>query len=166
MELNNVARFALVILLIGMIVGIGVLILDRMSTSPALYNDVTIANESVSWGAPQTNRSLAHGNITTFTKVANIAGTAYGSGNYSINTSAGILTVLSNTTGIGSGATVYVYYEYEDRNSEATQALGAARDALAELATSWMGLIVLIGALSVILVMVIRSFSGGSFNSR
>ena len=160
MEVNGLARFAIFIVLIGAIVGVGVLILDRMSTSPALYNDVTVANESVSWGAPQTNRTLAHGNISSFTSVANIAGTAYGSGNYSINTSAGILTVLSNTTGIGSGATVYVYYTYEDRNSEATQALVAARDALSDLATSWLGLIVLIGALAVILVMVIRSFAG------
>lgn len=165
MELNNVARFALLILLIGMIVGVGVLILDRMSTSPALYNDVT-ASESFTWPANGTNVSLAHGNITAFTQILNGSGTAVASANYTVFATEGIIKVLQNTSICKTGQTCIAYYDYEDRNSEATQALGAARDALAELATSWMGLIVLIGALSVILVMVIRSFSGGAFNAR
>lgn len=159
MELNGIARFALIVLLIGMIVGIGVLILDRMSTSPSLYNDVTVSGESFTWPANATNVSLAHGNITTFTRITNASGTTLAAANYTVFAEAGIVKALQNTTICKTGASCLAYYEYEDRNTKSTQALAAARDALADLATSWLGLIVLIGALSVILVMVIRSFA-------
>lgn len=85
MEVAQLYQFALLIVLVGMIVGIGVLLLDKLSQSSAI-------------------------------------------------------------------------------TPAAQEAINAARDALADLAVSWLGLIVLIGALAVILVMVIRSFSGGSFS--
>lgn len=85
MEVAQLYQFALLIVLVGMIVGIGVLLLDKLSSSSA----VTPAAQT---------------------------------------------------------------------------AINAARDALSDLAVSWLGLIVLIGALAVILVMVIRSFSGGAFS--
>lgn len=83
MDFGQLYQFALLIVLVGMIVGIGVLVLDKLSAS--------------------------------------------------------------------SGVTV-----------SAQTSINAARDALATIATSWLGLIVLVGAMSVILVMVIRSFGGGT----
>lgn len=82
MEVAQLYSFALLIVLVGMVIGIGVLVLDKLSQSSAITD-------------------------------------------------------------------------------KAQEAINAARDALADIATSWLGLIVLVGACAVILVMVIRSFSGG-----
>jgi hypothetical protein len=48
--------------------------------------------------------------------------------------------------------------------ADAQTAINAGRDALGEIATSWLSLIVLIGAISVVLVLVIRSFASGGFS--
>jgi hypothetical protein len=161
MEFNEIAKFALIIVLIGMIVGIGVLILDRMASSEALYNVETTTADTFVWPATGANATLDHPFITSFTSVKNASGSTVPTTNYTVYTTAGKITALANSTVCQTGTTCTAAYTYENRNSTATVTLNAARDALSDLATSWLGLIVLIGALSVILVMVIRSFSGG-----
>lgn len=158
MEVNKLATFTLFIVLIGMVAGTGILIFDKFST--AVYTDKTVSNESFVWPLNGSTVTLTNGNITSFSKVANIAGTAYLSGNYSVDTDTGVVTALSNTSGIITGATVYAYYTWRDRSSATNTALWSTRNGIADIPNSWLSLIVTVGVLAVILYFVLRSFGG------
>lgn len=156
MDFKELPKFAMAFVIIGLVVGIGVLLFDQMSTGT--YVDRTVANESFLWPQNGSTVALAHGNLTGLTDIHNSTGSTYLAGNYSVNLVTGVVTALSNSSGIASGATVYALYVWRDTGSEANIALYAVRDAIGTLATSWLGLIVLVGCLSIILVLVIKSF--------
>jgi hypothetical protein len=82
MEINQLYSFALTIVLVGLIVGVGVLVLDKFGT----------------------------------------------------------------TSGVGSSAST---------------AINASRDAVGDIADTWMTLIVTIGVMALIIFLVVRSFAGG-----
>lgn len=46
-------------------------------------------------------------------------------------------------------------------SAAAAAAINATRDAIATIATTWMGLIVTIGVLAIVITLVIRGFGGG-----
>jgi hypothetical protein len=164
MEIGNLSKFALIIVLVAMIVGVGVLVIDRLSTSDAAVIEKTGYNDSIVWPLLGANVTLDHGNITTFGYILNVSGNTMVAANYSIEASTGKVMALSNTTGIKTGQTVYAYYSWDDHNTESAVSLRAGRDALSEIATSWLSLIVLIGCIAIVLTMVIRSFgrAGGA----
>lgn len=145
------------IILVGMLVGVGVLTLDKFSSSVA--DSVSVINESFT--APQKDEvvSLANGNITAFTRVINTSGFAYSSGNYSVNLLLGILNNTGNQTPCVVNETCYAFYTYDDQNSKAAVTARKGRDAIGEVSTVWLSLIVTIAALAIIIMLVIKGFA-------
>jgi hypothetical protein len=160
MEFKELPRFALLIVLIGMIVGIGVLVLDKLASSPSVANTVSVTNESFTWPDNASNVTLAHGNITSFTQILNGSSVAVDPTNYTVLSTDGKITALQNTSICKTGASCFATYSWSDKNTKAATAFGAASDAVADIANSWIGLMVLVGALAIILVFVIRNFGG------
>ena len=156
-ELNNLYGFVLMLVMIGLIIGVGVLVLDKMSTT--VYMDRDVINESVVTPTNNTAVPLLRHDLVTFTSFINLSGEAYPAANYTVNLAAGNLTPLYNTSECREGDTCYASYTWRDYGSAATVALNNSRAAITPIASTWLTLIVTIVVLAIILTIVIRSFA-------
>lgn len=158
MELNNLLNVVVLFVLVGMVVGVGVLAMDKFST--ATREVVTVVNESFT--SPQINKtvSLANGNMSAFISVTNTTGAILASGNYTIDLDAGTLNNTGNQTPCLTGTTCYANYKYYDYNTDAATALNAGMTELSGVSTTWLGLIITIVILAIIIGLVINGFAG------
>jgi len=156
-ELNNLYGFVLMLVMIGLIIGVGVLILDKFST--AVYLDETVTNESVVTPANRTGINLVHNRLSKFISFVNLSGDAYPGENYTVDLVAGTINITYNNTQCWTGQTCYASYEWYNYGSTAVTALNNSRAAVTPIASTWLTLIVTIVVLAIILTIVIRSFA-------
>lgn len=158
MDYKSLPMFVLTIVLVGLLVGVGVLSLDKFGDAAA--ESTVITNESfVVPAAINGTVTLTNSNQTKFTQVLNSSGAVWASSNYSTVLSTGVLTVLDNSSGIcDSGDTCYAYYTYDNYNTQPVTAIYSGRDAVGEVSITWMDLIITIGILAIIIGMVIGGF--------
>jgi hypothetical protein len=162
MELQKILPAVLVLVLAAMVIGVGVLVLDKTGTDAA-YN---ILNENVTVKLNNgTNVSLSHGNITRLFSVGNAtnASQEVPSSNYTIWSEKGYIQggegLGANGASVFNNTNVAVYYEYKEYATAARTALYGGRDAVGGLSSNWMPLIVTIVALAIILGLVIGAFA-------
>lgn len=159
MEFKDLYPFVLMLVMIGMLLGIGILVLDNFRTTGTGVS-TAITNESfVMPAANATGTSLAHGNITAFTYVLNSTGDTCDATDYTITLASGAVLNTGQPKGCHNGTTVYAYYTYTDYNNAAATSMVNTRNAIATISTSWLPLIVIVAVLALILGLVIRSFN-------
>ena len=157
MEVKELLPAITVLLMTGLILGVGVLILDKFGES--ISTPSTSINETVTLSSGQV--MLAYGRVTSLTELRN--GT-----NRTTTDSALILGTNVNLTGydpayvvtsapISAAGKYNVTYNYL-ANTTSSKVLTAVNGAIAPIASTWMGLLVTIIVLSMILYMVVRSF--------
>ena len=158
MEIRDLYPFVLLLIMVGMVIGIGVIIIDSLADASRI--STPISNESFTMPAQNATVSLSHGNITSMTQILNSSGSALPSTNYSVDLDTGVLNNTHNETGFEEGETLYAYYVYDDYDTTAASSLHSTRDAISSVATDWLPLIVIVAVLAIILTLVIRSFAG------
>lgn len=167
MEIKNLYPFVLLIVLVGMVIGVGVLTLDKFSSTTFYQRD----NYNDSLGAPlkNTTRNLDWGNITAVEAVWNGTSNILPAACYELNASStdtvnvpGHFVYYNDTATCSvNGQTVfYVIYDYKDYATETRGAVNAALNEVKGIATNWLGLIVTVAILAIILFLVVRSFGG------
>jgi len=155
MEMKMLYTAVFAILLTGLIAGVGVLLLDK--TAIAVKTETTVVNESITIAAGTV--TLANDDVLSISTVANSTGNGTRDAAITLNeqinwTTAGVITVGGD---MGNG--VYnITYAY-DKDSAATTAMAAGRDATADVPEDWLALIVLIVVMAIILTMVLSSFA-------
>ena len=160
MDFKKAPAIIILLILLGMVVGVGVITLDKFRTS--VRELTTVTNESFTVPAINGSITLAKGeNATALTTILNSNGSIYGSGNYTFSAVDGTVTFLTNTTPCQTAETdcvaTYTYYEYQ---TDSGTAAGSGRDAVADVSNTWMALIVTIIVLAIIVGMVIVGFAG------
>jgi len=153
MEVKAIPTIVMFLVLSGMLLGIGVLTLNKFSTS---VRDSTIATDeqvTLTGGAGTT----AHGNITTWTELYN--------GTNSSETFTLVLgTNVTASTGaiqladVSKNGTWNVSYIY-DEEGDASTTTNSVVEAVSPIASDWMPLIVTVAILSIVLLLVLRSFA-------
>jgi len=178
MRVNDLSKFVLLVVLVGMILGVGLIVLDSFSV--ATRSDSSLINETVSLS---TLRNEANGNVTegllnlangylksvSSARLINDNGTTYllAEGiDYSLVTAEETSSItfkdslaLSDTDDGLSGNNTEVLYVFKETNT-ASSGIGSTVDALIPIATTWLPLIVTIAVLAIILGLVIHSFGG------
>lgn len=157
MEVKELPGLALMLVLVGMIVGIGVLITSQFGA--VVYVDTAITNETVVWPATGATVALTFHNVTAVTQILNDTGGAEPTANYTIDLTSGVITNDGNTSACTQGDDCYVYYTFRNYETATKVALDSAGSAISGIATSWLALIITIAVLAILLVLVIRSFS-------
>ena len=156
MDMEKLPQFVILLVIVGMLLGVGILVLDKFSDSAR--ESTTITNESFVMPVANKTVSLAQEDLTSFTKIMNSSGATLGSGNYSVVLSAGTVNNTGNAVGFLNGSTVYAYYVYDDYTSTPVTSIRSTRDAIAEISTSWLPLIIIVAILGLILGLVLASF--------
>jgi len=161
MEFGRLQELVLMIIGVGMVLGAGVITFLSLATASATVE--SISNESVVWAGNETNptnRTLAHGNLTSFTYFLNHSGDALPGSNYTIFLEEGIVQIEWNASDyvVNSNDTVFAYYSYTDYDTATEDTMNNMVSASEPIATTWIPLIVTIFALAVIIVLVVRSF--------
>lgn len=162
-DLNTLYQFVLLIVLTGMVIGVGILTLDKIG-SATFYSRT--ANDSSFSVNNESGSFLSWGNITTL-KVVNRTSSIsdlISSSCYTVDTTTGNFTWVGNTTALcnsTAGALFDIIYGYKDFATATRDATAAAGAEVGNIATDWIGLIVTIFILAIILGLVIRSFRPG-----
>ena len=150
MEIKKLPAIVLLIVLVGLIIGVGTLTLDKFGIAA---KDSTTLLESVTFTAGA--GSTANDDVTAVNYITN--GTITAPSNNISFTSAGVIT-SGNSSIVGAYNVSYTY----DKDSKATTTLSSSRDEVSNVSTVWLGLIITIVVLALILALVIRSFSFGA----
>lgn len=166
MEFKQLYPFTLLLILIGMVLGVGILVLDNFGDATKESTDVV--NESVVF-TNGVGAATANDEVTTVTYVGNstigctVFNTALWCANYTGGGALAGATITLNVSTFSTNAngTFQVSYTY-DADSDATTATADTVTAMSAISSTWLPLIVTIAVLAIILVLVIRSFNIGS----
>ena len=155
--------FVVLIVLVGMIIGVGVLISDKFgsATSNIVYN----INQTFSEGTWVNNSvvDLSGGNITAVHRVTNHTG----SGNiapgacYFVNKTPGTIMFVNSSVPCDMLPSISIIYDWKNYDTITRRTMSSVTDEIGAIATDWLGLIVTVMILSIILFLVVRSFSPG-----
>jgi len=148
MELPKLYQFALLIVIVGMLLGVGILALDKFGVAAkeeaTITESVAIVSKVGASANDDTTDLLAFYNSTN-TWVVDV----------DVNlTAAGVVTTRANV----SDGTYTMNYTY-DKDTAATTATTNTNTELGTIASTWIGLIVTIFVLAIIITLVISSFS-------
>ena len=159
METQNLPAIILSFVMVGMILGVGILTLD--SFGPASSGRTTITAESATFTFNSTI-TLANGHVVSFTGITNSSGVTVPASNYSASVSGATVSVGNCTSCMGTknGDAVTLSYIYDKYDSHAKTGTDNVVTAAGTISSTWLPLIVTIIALSVILLLVMRSFRG------
>ena len=158
MEIKQLQGFVLLIVLVGMILGVGILTLDKFGE--AVKNDVTVINETIA--VSSLTATTANNDVTAINSIYNqtlevvVMTTGTGENNFTFSTGGTLL--FNGSIPNGDYLITYVY----DADSAATTGLTNTASAMAPIATTWLPLIVTVGALAIVLGLVIASFSASN----
>ncbi len=170
-ELNQLYSFVLLIVLVGMVIGVGVITVDKIGSSTSYkridYNDTSVTNPLIN----QTLVALDFGNITKVSKVINATSPGseqLDSSCFTINTTSGQFRYdnVSLSCATLAGSDIEIIYDYKDFNTETKKATSSVVTEIANIATDWIGLIITVFVLAIILFLVVSSFSPGNFGGR
>lgn len=156
METKELLGIVLLLVMVGMILGVGVLVLDKFGT--ATQTETAVAHENITVAASAA--TLTYHDIVSIDWIAN--GTQNKTTGFNIVgsqvnfTARGIVVQAANWSDVWYEIT-YAY----DKNESSTDTLTDTRAAITPISSTWMSLIVTIVILSIILTLVIRSFSFG-----
>lgn len=154
MEIKDLYPFVFLILSIGVLLGIGIVVLDVFSD--AVKDTGFVQNESIAIAGQA--GSTANDEVIAWSYFGNSTYHCTGPTNpICVNVSADG-DVTANST--FANATYQITYTYE-RDSAGTTAVGNVVTAVAPIASTWMPLIVTVFVLAIILGLVIRSFTSG-----
>lgn len=150
MEINSLQAFVLTMVLVGMILGVGVLVLDKFSG--ATKDAITLTNESIT--VTSSTASVVYPNVASVAYFGNstVTGTITNNVNW---TEQGVVSVSSSTFKDGTYNISYV----GQSNTTSSNTLASTVGAITPISTTWLGLIVTIAVLAIILTLVIRSFT-------
>lgn len=155
MEVKDLYAFVLMLVLVGMVLGVGILVLDRFLLT---VDQVTVANENFTTPAVNSSTTLANTNLVSLSSIVNQTGDTWTlTTGYTVSLVAGTITNIDNGT-CQEGNQCNATYVYSRTTGAPAVALGEARDAVGDIPELWLPLIVTIAVLSLILVLVIRSF--------
>ncbi len=155
--------FVLLIVLVGMIIGVGIITLDKLS-STTFYKGIGY-NDSVAVTINSTV-NLDFGNITKVIAVWN-GSTILPTNCYTINTTEGYFIWYNQTIDFSGSIgdclandteNFYAIYDYKNFATATRDATAAVSAEVSNIATDWIGLIVTVFILSIILFFVVRSF--------
>ena len=161
METKQLVPFVLMIVLVGMIIGVGVLTLDKFSV--ASFYTRTGYNDTITAPANNTRIALDYGNITAVSKLSN--GTfqdTLSSTCYEVFTANGSFVYYNQSVACNTyGANLNLIYDYREYATASRNAVNSATTEVSNISSNWLGLIVTIMVLSIIIVLVVRSFGFG-----
>jgi len=152
MDLNDIAPAVMAMLVIGILIGIGVVVLDEFGS--AVKDDTSVVNETLTTASG--TGTLTNDDLTSLSAFKFENDTAvYINGNVSTATNVNVTTagVVKTSLSDGKYNTSYTY----EADSEATTALFGTRDATDDFVT-WLPVIIIILAAAIILGLVMRSF--------
>ena len=163
MELKELPGIVVLMVVVAMLLAIGVLVVSNLGD--AAKETASISDEQITW-AYETNVSLAQGNVTGIGELVNgTTGigtvcttnyTLYGEG---ILKGVSLLYARANSSACKDGGLVNISYSYNDYDTPTYDVTQNTISAVAPIATTWMGLMITIIILSIILVLVIKSFA-------
>lgn len=160
MELQDLRNGVILFVLVGMLLGLGITLLGNVGDAGSKVETVT--NESIVIPAINGTRNLAHTYITSTFRLTNYSdGTSVSFTNYTVSTN-GTIQIWDNTTYCKTGSTCYAYYTYTNYDTESRTAVVAVNSAISTIATSWMGLIILVVVMSILIALVVKSFGVGA----
>ena len=148
MEPKQLYGFVLLIILVGFVIGVGVLTLDELGDSQTTA--ATTANETVAF--------VSQVGTTAFNDVSAVTAPILNGStrwNQFTFTGAGVITI-TNATAADHNYNVTYTHQTASVTSAVTD---DARDEVALIASSWLGLIITIFVLAIIIAMVMTSFS-------
>lgn len=170
MEVKDLTNFVLTLVLIGLILGIGLVVLgafsDQAREVKTSNNESTANIGSLFAGTPlNTTITLSNIPVKELIRITNASNyVAILNVDYNISSlSAGTIILWNETAGMFTGEGVannsianitYTYYY----DGKATVGIDDTTDAIAEIPSTWLSLIVLVVVLSIILGLVIRAF--------
>ena len=158
-EVNMLFPFVLLIVLVGMIIGVGIITLDKFGST--VYYKGTDLNQSVVSTAINniSHVSLTIGNVSNFVVINSIG--VYPSACYQLNATQGTWQYINNTeNACGTvNTTLYFVYDYKDYATETRDATASVSSEIGGIATDWISLIVTVFVLSIILFFVVRTFN-------
>ena len=164
LTLNALYPAVLTIVLVGIVLGIGLYVMnevrDNIATDYSTLDAPVFANGSNGiWTTNATtlsNASLSGYELQSATVIEAATGTTIPAANYSINTGTGVITFTATTAINNATANVTSIYNY-DRTDSPEAAMSTAATGLAGLAT-WIAIIVVVLAAAVVLGVVLSSF--------
>ena len=168
MDLKDLTPIVITFVLVGMLLGVGLVILNTFQKSTALETTTTSTN--VAWGSIGTNIStITH--LKTVTSIANKTGSTLGSGNYTVfasdgeRDSTGRIQVVKNETGIGgctqggvAAGNCTITYTYYDFDRDAPAAVNKAMDGISELSNNWLLIIMVVVAAGFVIMFIVKGF--------
>lgn len=152
MEMNQLPTIVMIFVAVGMILGIGAIVLGNLSESSREDTVVTGENLTIS---TLTDTTAFSGVINTTVTLYNATADIVPAQNYTINAE-GVVLCLAAMCGDGNYNIDYTY----DRITSAAVASNRTIDAITPIASSWASLLITVIVLSIIMVVVIRSFGG------
>jgi len=161
MDVKELYPFTLLIILVAMVIGAGVLALDKFGN--ASLNAATVVDETfVANNA--TFVTLGQSTITGSTATYENAtvGAAYPTSYFNLDrtdiyaASRVILTSSGAAAGVNN-TNVNISYSY-GATTAASTALAAGRTEVANVSSNWLGLVVTIAILSIIIVLIVQGF--------
>ena len=160
MDMKDLVPFVLMVVLVGMVVGVGLISLDRFSTTT--FYQRSNYNDSISLTLNNTRYALDYGNITGVNAVWNGTNNLLSSSCYEIYTTNGSMRYINDTADCAVFAgTARVLYDFKEYNTATRNAVNSASNEVSGITTNWLGLIVTIFVLSIIVVLVVKSFGFG-----
>ena len=165
MDLQEVPKMAIVLLLTGIFFALAMVIMGSFQTQTySLGNDATAEAFVVPLSDATANGTvtLAHYPITTFTSITNGTVTL-AAANYSVALSTGVLTItyVNNASALcGNGTTCYATYVYTETTTAASTSVDNTITALGEIPNNWLVLIMVVVAASIIIGIVINNLGG------
>lgn len=168
MELKDVSKVVLAFVLVGMLLGVGLVVLNSLQKNTATD---TTGNVSITWAGVGTNYTIQ--NLVSVTSITNSTGFALGTGNYTVtahdgerNTN-GRITVVANGTdvpGCTNGTFVSggctVTYVYDNFASDASAATFSTMTAISELPNNWFLILIVVLAASIVVGVLTTYFKG------
>jgi hypothetical protein len=152
MEVKKLTAFVLLLVFVGMLLGVGVLILDKYSRAVRTTTTVTDGLVNVSSGAATLSQTYC---LTIASVVNTTDGDSYSTSTYNVTYS------NPDTCVISADLPNYQKYNITFTYGAASAANSVADDAnsaITPIGTTWMALIVTVFILAIILTMVIGSF--------
>ena len=156
MEVKQIPGVVVLLTLIGMLIGVGLITLIALGDASRITN--VMDNETHIFTTNSTGTALTQTEVKAVTSLSNdsIAFTEDTDYNVTIGAAATYILVDAKYDGQWLNAS-YTYYS----DATATTAMDSAATALSTISTTWLALIITIICLSIIMVLVIKSFSGG-----
>ncbi len=157
MEIKYLQGFVLMLVFVGMLLGIGVLVIDKFGRATRDTVEITESGKNLSTGSALT---LGQTYCLSLVSLDNGTTTFSLDTNNLTFTDADSCAISYSTVSTCNNPRCNITYKYGRVTSAATSMLNV-NSAITPIASTWLTLIVTVAVLSIILGLVISSFAGG-----